>query len=100
MGYNSGYNLPNTVYEIVEELKKHGSAEYDFFDYEPAMEMDNYQAMGYFVDHVEIPDELIVAHEDSLVIFRVDGIDRNIAISSHGGGDFFSHCFSCSWEEA
>lgn len=99
MMYDSSYNLPDNVSEIVEELKKHGSAEYNFYDYEPSMEMTNGEAMGYFLDHIELNEDLVEENLDTLVIFKIDGEDRNIAIDSFGGGDFFSHCFTCSWVE-
>jgi hypothetical protein len=86
-----------TKYEVVHginELFDNQEAEYRIIDYN--FEMDNREALRYFIEYCNIPTDSI--EEDfgtQIILFHTD-YDFRLCIDSSGLGDFYSHGFLVS----
>ena len=86
------YCLP----EDLDELFRTGPTQWYAREYVPEMEMDNVQAMAWFMDVVGISDGDCIAIEDTQIVVRSPAHPFTLCIDSGGLGDFFSHGFDVS----
>lgn len=82
------------IYEIpdfVKMLFEQGENCYRIIDY--SFEMDNIEAMQYFLDCIGATDENIELNDGTQVIIIHPDFDYKLVIDSGGLGDFFSHVY-------
>ena len=88
----NGYDMPDSLQEIFEV----GETQWTARDYIPEMEMDNVEAMAWFMDFVGISPEDCESIEDTQIIVKHTDYTHKLCIDSGGLGDFFSHAFEVS----
>jgi len=91
----SEYNMPESIVDIFEE----GEGQWTAQDYAPEMEMDNVEAMNWFMEKVGIRDEDCASIEDTQIILKHPEYPHKLCVDSGGLGDFFSHGFDVSISE-
>ena len=90
------YEVPDNVEEIFDEVEKQGSASYRIIDTNNGMDMDNVQALKYFIDTVEDLSEYITEDLGTQITIKHPKYKNSVKIDSGGLGDFFSHGYECS----
>lgn len=91
------YNIPDSYNELFNEVSKNvDGIEYTIIDYGDGMGMDNVESLHYFLGMLGLISDNVVEDLGTLVYLKHDEYDFEIAISSSGLGDEFSHLFECS----
>ncbi len=85
------YEVPSDINDLFER----GSWTYRILDY-TIDEMDNMQAMDFFLEHIGCPAENIHEHTGTQVILKHKDYPQMLCVDSSGLGDFYSHGFSVS----
>ncbi|GIN08712.1 hypothetical protein J1TS1_28570 [Shouchella clausii] len=93
------YEIPESLFELFREVEECGFAQYRIINTNEGMSMDNTESMAHFLECVGVPAESIAENHGTQVILSHPDFEKQIVIDSGGLGDFFSHCFDCSWHE-
>ncbi len=95
--------MTGTIYEIpesLEELFDAREASYRIIDYGKNKEMDNGQALSYFLELLGIPEANIHERFDTQVYLCSGNYSYRLVIDSGGLGDFFSHGFTVTFDDS
>lgn len=88
-----------SIYEIPGSLKDLfdiGETSYKIVDYSKGMDMDNIEAMIFFLERVGVPSENIHTYDGTQVFLTHPDFNHLLQIDCSGMGDFFSHLFEVS----
>jgi hypothetical protein len=77
--------------ETKEQFYENNEATYRVQEYTSDYDMDNIQALSWFLDYLDFEDEDIIYNEGAQCQVKVK--DKVFQIDSYGFGDFFSHQF-------
>lgn len=91
------YELPEDIHQL---FKENEDGYYRIIDRQIG-EMDNLEAMKFFIDHVNISSKHILLDDGTQVTFSHPNYNYHIVIDSSGLGDMYSHQFEvtkCDFE--
>ena len=77
--------------ESKKELYENGDNTYRAQEYSSEFEMDNIQALSWFIDYIEIENEDFIYYDGTQCQIKIK--DKEFQIDSGGFGDFYSHKF-------